>query len=118
MAQQKKTTAKKKPAPKQTQTKSAKPKSSQVTAKDNQSQAVDYFHAFTKSKFFAPVVAILIIVVVLGLVLLISWNNYDRFFKILGFEILITAIILVLRLALSSNKPDTKVNKENEEYAP
>ncbi|MBO7426085.1 MAG: hypothetical protein J6U23_10430 [Clostridiales bacterium] len=118
MAQQKKTTTKKKPAAKTTaKTKTAAPKQApkQVEPK---STAVDYFHAFSKSRFFKPVVAVLIVLVVIGLDLLISWNKYDRFFKILGIEILITAVILVLKLALTSNKPDTKVNKDNEEYAP
>ena len=114
MAQQKKTTAKKKPAPKT----AANPKTPAPKQAEPKSTAVDYFHAFSKSKFFKPVVAVLIVLVVIGLDLLISWNNYDRFFKMLGIEILITAVILVLKLALSSNKSETKVNKENEEYAP
>lgn len=114
MAQQKKTTAKKKPAPKT----AAKPKTSAPKQAEPKSTAVDYFHAFSKSRFFKPVVAVLIVLVVIGLDFLISWNKFDRFFKILGIEILITAVILVLKLALSSNKPETKVNKENEEYAP
>ena len=114
MAQQKKTTAKKKPAQRST----AKPKASAPKQTEPKSTIADYFHAFSRSRFFKPVVAVLIVLVVIGLDLLISWNKYDRFFKILGIEILITAVILVLKLALTSNKPETKVNKDNEEYAP
>ena len=114
MAQQKKTTAKKKPAPKT----AAKPKTAASRQAEPRSTAADYFHAFSKSRFFKPVVTVLIVLIVIGLDLLISWNKYDRFFKILGIEILITAVILVLKLALTSNKPETKINKENEDYAP
>ena len=114
MAQQKKTTAKKKPAPKT----AARPKTAASRQAEPRSTAADYFHAFSKSRFFKPVVTVLIVLIVIGLDLLISWNKYDMFFKILGIEILITAVILVLKLALTSNKPETKINKENEDYAP
>ena len=45
--------------------------------------------------------ALVIITVIVLLDLLISWNNYDVFFKILGFELLITGIIWVIGLVLS-----------------
>ena len=62
---------------------------------------IDYFHAFSKTRAFAPVAAVVILAVLILLDLLIAWNNYDRFFKILGFELLIAGIIWVIGLVLS-----------------
>lgn len=62
---------------------------------------IDYFHAFSKTRVFAPVAAVVILTVLILLDLLIAWNNYDRFFKILGFELLIAGIIWVIGLVLS-----------------
>ncbi|MCR5617323.1 MAG: hypothetical protein K6F83_03430 [Clostridiales bacterium] len=116
MAQKKGTTTKKSTASKTASRKPAKTSK----ASEEKSRFSDYFHAFSKSRFFAPVVMIIVILAVFGIDLLISLNKYDRFFKILGIEILIAAVILVIMLALSSNKPDTedKTDKEKEEYAP
>lgn len=62
----------------------------------------DYIHAFSKSRFFIPVVIILVITVIILLDLLFAFNNYDKFFKILGFELLITIVIGVFVLAINS----------------
>lgn len=61
----------------------------------------DYFHAFTKTRAFVPVAAVVILTLLILIDLLIAWNNYDRFFKILGFELLIAGIIWVIGLVLS-----------------
>ena len=62
---------------------------------------MDYFHAFSRTKFFVPVATFTIITALVLLDLLISWNRYDVFFKVLGFELLITGIIWVIGLVLS-----------------
>ena len=61
----------------------------------------DYFHAFRKTRFFAPIACVVVLTVLILLDLLIAWNHYDRFFKILGFELLIAGIIWVIGLVLS-----------------
>jgi hypothetical protein len=71
-------------------------KSSSVT-----STAVDYYHAFSKTRFFVPVMTVVVLTVLILLDLLFSLNDYDRFFKILGFELLIVGIIWVIGLVLS-----------------
>ncbi len=75
---------------------------------DNRSGAADYFHAFSKSRFFKPLITIVIVLAVIGLDLLISWNKYERFFGIVGIEIIIVALILAIKLAMSTNKETEK----------
>ena len=128
MAQQRKTTTKKKPAaskPMAASRASAKPAAKKTTAKnapksapisspsDEKSGFADYFHAFTKSKFFKPVIIIFVILVLFGIDLLISFNNYDKFLKIWGIEMIIAAVILAIALALTSNKTDKKEVEDN-----
>ena len=69
--------------------------------KTSSSTFADYFHAFSKTRFFAPVVTVFVITFTILLDLLISWNNFDRFFKILGFALLIVGIIWIIGLVLS-----------------
>ena len=45
--------------------------------------------------------SVLVITVLVLLDLLLAWKDYDRFFKILGFELLIVGIIWVIGLVLS-----------------
>ena len=61
----------------------------------------DYFHAFTKTRAFIPIAVVVTLTVLVLLDMLIAWNNYDRFFKFLGFELLIAGIIWVIGLVLS-----------------
>lgn len=63
--------------------------------------AIDYWHAFSKTKAFFPVMTVLIITVVVLLDLLISWNNFDRFFLILGIELVVVAVIWIIGLVMS-----------------
>ena len=119
MAQQRKTTAKK---TNQASRSKAKPKTTKAPSKktaapivpvDEKSQFSDYFHAFTKSRFFKPVLIVLIILILFGIDLLISMNNYDKFFKIWGIEMIVAAVILAIALALTSNKPEKKEVEDN-----
>ena len=48
-----------------------------------------------------PVMTVLIITVVVLLDLLISWNNFDRFFLILGIELVVVAVIWIIGLVMS-----------------
>ncbi len=73
---------------------------SRSTVSDSPSFA-DWFHAFTKTRAFIPVASVAVITALVLIDLLLSWNNYDRFFKILGFELLIVGIIWVIGLVLS-----------------
>ena len=77
---------------------------SKPQSKKNTSGVADYFHAFSKTKFFAPVLTIVIIFVGVLLDVLFAWNNYDRFFLILGIELVVVAIawIILLLVNLSS----------------
>ena len=63
--------------------------------------AIDYWHAFSKTRAFFPVMTVLIITVVVLLDLLISWNNFDRFFLILGIELVVVAVIWIIGLVMS-----------------
>lgn len=61
---------------------------------------LDYFHAFSKTRYFMPVMIVTCIVVAVLLDLLLSWNNYDRFFLILGIEIIAVAIVWIVALLI------------------
>ena len=61
----------------------------------------DYWLAFSKSRFFFPVMTILVITVNVLIDLLISWNNYDRFFIMLGIELILAAAVWIIGLVLS-----------------
>ena len=58
----------------------------------------DRFHA---SRFFRPAMTVGIITVLVLLDLLLSWNNYNRFFIILGIELIIAAVIWVIALGFN-----------------
>lgn len=62
---------------------------------------MDYFHAFSKTRIFVPVASVVVIAVLILLDMLLAWNDFDRFFKIMGFELLIVGIIWVIGLVLS-----------------
>ena len=103
-----KKTQAKKPASQTSTRKKAAPAPAPIIEADNRSGAADYFHAFSKSRFFKPLVNIVIVLAVIGLDLLISWNKYDRFFGIVGIEIIIVALVLAIKLAMSTNKETEK----------
>ena len=64
----------------------------------------DYIYVFFKSKAFFPVVTILVITFIILIDLLVSWNSFDRFFLILAVELILAAIISIIRLVLELGK--------------
>ena len=72
-----------------------------TTRKQPEPVNVSYFDAFRKSKFFWPLATVVIIVVGGLLDILFAWNNYDRFFLILGIELILVAIAWIVMLLLS-----------------
>ncbi len=83
---------------------SQRSRNSSKRPQSKQTQAVttiDYWHAFSKTRAFFPVMTVLIITVVVLLDLLISWNNFDRFFLILGIELVVVAVIWIIGLVMS-----------------
>ncbi len=65
-----------------------------------------------------PLIFIGAIILLTGIDLLISWNKYEMFFKILGVEILIAVVIwTVLTLVYSGRKnkePDSRTQEDGE----
>ena len=82
-----------------TTTKTAKSSGNRAPVQENTS-VIDYFHAFSKTRLFAPIMTIFGIILGVLLDLLISWNNYDRFFFILGLELIIIAGLWIAFLLL------------------
>lgn len=83
---------------------SSRSSSSKRPSQNRQSSGVgfgDYLHQFVKSKAFAPVMTILIIAVVIGLDFLFSLNDYNKFFTILGVELLIALICWIVAMLIS-----------------
>ena len=64
----------------------------------------DYWLAFSKSRAFFPIMTISTITLIILIDLLISWNNYDRFFIMLGIELILAAVIWIAGLVLSLGK--------------
>ena len=48
-----------------------------------------------------PIIAIAAILLIVGIDLLISWNDFSGFFKILGIELLVAVVIWILKLVFS-----------------
>ncbi len=61
----------------------------------------DLYSAFRQTRAFRPVATIFIITLIILLDLLFAWNSYDRFFFLLGLELIIVAGIWVIGLLLS-----------------
>ncbi|MBP5261727.1 MAG: hypothetical protein J6Z43_06345 [Clostridiales bacterium] len=74
----------------------------------------DYWHAFTKTKVFIPVMTVAVTAVLIGLDLLISWNDFHRFFMFLGIELIAAAAVWLIATIFSlgsrrsSDSSDTK----------
>lgn len=58
----------------------------------------DFFHAFSKTSAFKFILFFLIFILAFALNLLLSWNDFDRFFLISGIEIIIAACVYVFLL--------------------
>lgn len=83
-----------------TTTKSTSKKPSNTSRSSSKSEIglsfADYWYEFQKSRFFKPVLVIAIPIILVLLDLLFAWNNFDRFFIILGVELLIVAALWVI----------------------
>ena len=73
----------------------------------------DYWHAFTKTRVFVPVMVVVVTAFLVGLDLLISWNDYHRFFLFLGIEIIAAAAIWLIATIFSIGS-DKKTGDSNE----
>ena len=70
-----------------------------------ESEADSLFRKFASSKAAMPLIFIGSVILIVGIDLLISWDRYDMFFKILGVEILIAvAVWAILTLVFSGRK--------------
>ena len=56
------------------------------------------------SRMMIPVIFIIVILVIVGLDLLFAFNDFSRFFKILGVEILAAVIVWVLKMVFAKSK--------------
>ena len=74
----------------------------------------DYWHYFTKTKVFLPIMTVVISAVIVGLDLLIAWNSYQRFFLFLGVEVIIAAVIwlIIMIYSLGSEKRSGNTDQE------
>lgn len=89
---------------------------SKSTVSNNQHNAVlseerkvyisDHLHAFSKTGFCRILIIIAIIAALIGLDLLIAWNSFDRFFLIVGIEVICIAVIYILRQIVGKSKSD------------
>ena len=74
----------------------------------------DYWHAFTKTKVFVPIMTILVTAVLVGIDLLIAWNTYQRFFVLLGIELIIAAAawLFIMIYSIGSSRKSSPENKD------
>ena len=70
----------------------------------------DYWHAFTKTRVFLPIMTVVITAVLIGLDLLIAWNDYGRFFMFLGIEVIAAAIVWLIVTVYSFNSDKNRNN--------
>ena len=73
--------------------------------------AADLWDMFRGSKAFIPVVTVVSILLLIGLDLLFSLNNYELFFKILGVELIIAFAFWIINLIVSLGR-DSKKNSD------
>ena len=55
-------------------------------------------------RLLMPVIFIAVVLVITGIDLLFAWNDYSRFFKILGIELLVAVIVWILKLVFAKSK--------------
>lgn len=56
------------------------------------------------SRMMLPVIFVIVVLVIVGLDLLFAFNDFSRFFKILGVEILAAVIVWVLKMVFAKSK--------------
>ena len=62
---------------------------------------------FASSKASSPIIFIAVVLLIVGIDLLISWDKYAMFFKILGIEVLLAVIVWVILTLVFSSKKNT-----------
>ena len=67
---------------------------------------------FAASKAAMPVIFLGVVILIVGLDLLISWNKFEMFFKILGIELLIAAFVWALMTMVFSGKKNKDSDNE------
>lgn len=75
------------------------------------------FSKFASSRAALPVIFIAVSLLIVGIDLLVSWNSYQTFFKILGVEVLLAVVVwVILTLVYSGrkNKGTDSVSSEDE----
>lgn len=81
-----------------------------------ESVSQEFFKKFAASKAAMPVIFLAAVILIVGIDLLVSWNSYGLFFKILGVEILIAVIVWVILTLVFSRKsskdPDDSLEDE------
>ena len=77
--------------------------------------AGDIWNMFKDSKFFAPVVTIVAIFLIVGLDLLFSWNNFELFFKILGVELILAFAVWIINLMVSLGRDKKNTDSYSDE---
>ena len=70
---------------------------------------------FASSKAASPIIFIAAVLLIVGIDLLVSWNKYDLFFKILGIEVLIAVVVWVILTLVFSRKKNTDSEDEYED---
>ena len=103
MAQQRRKTVSKKTGGKSAPRKASSSRK-QPAPQQTGPSAADIWDIFKGSRFFAPVITIVAIFLIIGLDLLFSWNNYELFFKILGVELIIAFAVWIINLMISLGK--------------
>ena len=62
---------------------------------------------FASSKAASPIIFIAAVLLIVGIDLLVSWNKYELFFKILGIEVLIAVVVWVILTLVFSRKTNS-----------
>ena len=75
------------------------------------SAAAEAFKKFASSRASMPLIFIAAVLVITGIDLLVSWNKFELFFKILGVEILIAVAVWIVMTLVFSRK-NTKDSNE------
>ena len=62
---------------------------------------------FASSKAASPIIFIAAVLLIVGIDLLVSWNKYELFFKILGIEVLIAVVVWIILTLVFSRKTNS-----------
>lgn len=56
------------------------------------------------SRMMTPIIFVIVVLVIVGIDLLLTWNDYSKFFKFLGVEIFAAVIVWVLKVVFTKSK--------------